>query len=147
MRRRRYKQRRPAMQKSFWRNRYIHIAAVSLIIVGVASFYVYQRVWVRNLVAEIENLEKQNEEAKQHLSTIKSEWVAASSIARIESAVGTLRLGLEPTKPVQNFTLRPKSDWEQSRYAGLMKALDKLQKNIPLVTSNEADAGELFDTE
>lgn len=146
MRRRRYPKRRPMMPKSFWRNRYLRITAVSLIIVGAASFYVYQRVWVRNLVAEIENLEKQNETAKENLSTIKSEWVAASSIAQIESEIGDLRLGLEPTKPVQNFTLRPKSGWEQSRYAGLIRALDKLHKNIPLVTSNEADAGELFDT-
>ena len=135
------------MPGSFWRNRYIRITALSLIIVGAASFYVYQRVWVRNLVAEIESLEKQNETAQEHLSTIKSEWVAASSIVQIESSIGSLRLGLQPTKPVQNFTLRPKSDWERSRYAGLVKALDKLQKNIPLVTSNEADAGELFDTE
>jgi hypothetical protein len=119
--------------------------SILLVVVAIASFYVYQRVWVRNLVTEIGELELQNERAGERLETIKSDWMAASSISNIEAAVRDYRLGLEPTRPSQNFTLRPYQNGDQGRYAGLIRAIEKLQKNIPLVSPNEVDAGELFD--
>ena len=73
--------------------------------------------------------------------------MAASSISNVEILVEELRLELEPTRPSQNFTLRPDAGQERSRYAGLVKALEKLKGSIPLVSSNEADASVLFDEE
>jgi hypothetical protein len=131
----------------FWRNRYIRMVWMILVIVTVASFYIYQRVWVRRLVGEIELLQEENGQARQSLADLKSDWMTASSIANVEAMVGTLNLGLEPTKPLQNYTLRPRPDRWQSRYSGLLKAFEKLKGNIPLVSSNEADARELFDGE
>lgn len=147
IRTRNYRKRRSTGPVQYWGNQYIRIVGIILIIVTVASFYIYQRVWVRGLVDDIEQLEQQNDRAKEFLTDIKSDWMAASTITNIETRMGELRLGLKPTKPSQNYTLRPRQDQERSRYAGLMKAFEKLKGNIPLVSSNEADAGELFDGE
>jgi hypothetical protein len=67
-----------------------------------------------------------------------------SSISMVESLLAERNLKLEPTSPSRNFTLRPNSGRERSRYAGLVKALEKLKGSIPLVSPSEADAGVLF---
>jgi hypothetical protein len=113
----------------------------------MASFYIYQRVWVRNLITEVEALGKKNEIAQKRLAILKSEWMLASSISKIEATVDSLHLGLKPTSPSQNLALRPQSGWRNSRYAGLIEALKKLKGGIPLVSPNEADAKELFEAE
>jgi len=128
-----------------FQNRYVRILGLIVIVVTVASFYIYQRVWVRNLVEEVEKLQDRNQRAGDYLATVESDWMAASSIANIETKIGELRLAMEPTRPSQNFTLRPLAEQEYDRYAGLIKAFEKLKGNIPLVSSNEADASELFD--
>lgn len=130
-----------------WKNRYLRIVGLIMVITLIASFYIYQRVWVRRLVAEVEDIRDRTEEARLHLTTLKAEWVSASSIAGIEAAVDSLRLGLRPTIPAQNYVIRPQSDWEKGRYAGLIRALEKLRGNIPLVAPSEAEANQLFDNE
>lgn len=129
-----------------FQNRHIRIVGIIVMVVAVASFYIYQRVWVRNLVEEIERLQDRNQRAGEDMAAVKSEWMAASSIANIETRIGELRLHLTPTRPSQNFILRPLGGQESNRYSGLMKAFEKLKGSIPLV-SNEADASELFDEE
>jgi hypothetical protein len=117
---------------------------IIVILVTVASFYIYQRVWVRNLVAENKMMEARNDRTREHLAALKSEWMKATSISNLEILVAKLDLELEPTSPSQNFTLRPDGGRERSRYAGLVKALEKLKGSIPIVSPNEADAGVLF---
>jgi cell division protein FtsL len=126
-------------------NRYLRIVGVIVVIVVVASFYIYQRVWVRNLVDEIGQLQQRNDQARENLAMVRSEWMAASSIANVETLVGEMKLGLKPTRPSQNFTLSPDREQNLNRYTGLVRAFEKLTNNIPLVSSNEADAGELFE--
>ncbi len=140
-----YRRRQPIKALRFTGNKYVRIVGIILVIVTIASFYIYQRVWVRNLVCEISQVEDKNEKAGMYLAAVKSEWMAASSMANIEVRIDDLKLDLKPTKPSQNYTLCPKTDRDRSRYAGLVKAFESLKGKIPLVSSNEADARELFD--
>ena len=144
---RKYRSGRIGRSVRILQNPYIRIVGAIVVVVAVASFYIYQRVWVRNLVEEIDGLQNRNIRIGENLASIKSEWMAASSIANIEARIGEFRLALEPARPSQNFTLRPPAGGESDRYAGLIKAFEKLKGSIPLVSSNEADAGELFEEE
>lgn len=139
--------RRRRKKTELLRNRYLQIAAVFGLVIMISSFYIYQRVWVRNLISEIEDIEKQTETARLASANLKSKWMAASSMTAIEERIEKRKLGLGPTRPTQNLTLRPGEKADQSRYAGLLKALDKLKTNFPLVSSNDAEAGQLFETE
>ena len=145
IRSRSYKRRRPFRASRFTGGKYVRVVGIILVIVTVASFYIYQRVWVRNLVGEISRLEDHNETAGLYLAAVKSEWMAASSMSNIEIRINDLKLDLIPSIPSQNYTLSPPNDQGRSRYAGLVKAFESLKGNIPLVSSNEADASELFD--
>jgi hypothetical protein len=126
-------------------NRYVRIVGVIVVIVVVASFYIYQRVWVRNLVDEIGQLQQRNDQARENLALVRTGWMAASSITNVETLVGEMKLDLKPTRPSQNFTLSPDREQNLNRYTGLVRAFEKLTNNIPLVSSSEADAGELFE--
>lgn len=127
------------------RDIYPKIALVFLGIIVMASFYVYQRVWVRNLILEVEQLEEQNETAAMELHQIRQDWMAASSIANMEARIKDFRLRMRPTLPDQNLALEVLSDNDLGRYAGLMKALEKIKTHIPVVSPNEAGAKELFE--
>ena len=59
-----------APTKGFWRNRYFRIVLTIFIITLVSSFYVYQRVWVRRLVKENEQIAKQTENARLYLARL-----------------------------------------------------------------------------
>ena len=124
--------------------RYLRIISLILIITAVASFYIYQRVWVRGLVEEIDQLRELNKAAEQKTAMLRVEWMAASSIANVEAAATAMNLGLAPTRPSQNLVIQPEVEWEKDRYAGMMKAWEKLRGSIPLVKSNEAQAGQLY---
>jgi cell division protein FtsL len=129
------------------RDPYVRIGGAILIIIVAASFYIYQRVWVRSLIAETEQLQKRNEQIRQQTSLLRSEWMSATSIASLETTIAEKGLALEPTKPTQNMALRPRPEWEGGRYEGLLKALEKLAGHVPLVRSNEAEASQLFQDE
>ena len=43
-----------------------------VVIVAASSFYIYQRVWVRNLITQIEEMEQRNEEARMQMGLLKS---------------------------------------------------------------------------
>jgi hypothetical protein len=145
IRRRKYRRSRSARSRRFWKNRYVMIVAVIAVIVATASFYIYQRVWVRNMIAEIETMQKRNEDARLQMRLLKSKWVSASSIASIETAVAEHKLALEPTKPTQIMALRPPQELRQGRYAGLWRAIEKIANHMPLIKTNEAQAKELFE--
>jgi len=145
----RYQWMRPVRPRTVWRNRYLRLVSIILIITAVASFYIYQRVWVRNLVAEIDRMRNRNERAMQQVAALKTDWTTATALSNVELTVQTMGLGLRPTRPSQNFiisTIVKEKDVEEGRYAGLVKALGKLKGNFPTVTTNEADAKELFQT-
>ena len=139
-----YWRRSHTRKKSLARNRYLRIMGVALSVILISSFYIYQRVWVRNLVSDIERLEQRNELAQEKLDALKSEWMNASSIAAIDNAIQERKLALEPTKPMQNLALQSLEPEDAGRFAGLVKALEKLKSNIPVVKSNDAQAKELF---
>lgn len=143
--RRKYRRSRAVRSRRFWENRYVIIVAGILVIVATASFYIYQRVWVRNMIAQIEVMQQRNEAARQQMGMLKSEWVAASSIASVEMTIAKRRLALEPTKPTQIMALVPPQEWHRNRYAGLWRALEKIAEHMPFVRTNEAEAKELFE--
>lgn len=143
--RRKYRRSRRTRSRRFWENRYVIIVAGILVVVATASFYIYQRVWVRNMIVQIEVMQQRNEDARQQMGILKSEWVAASSITSIETTVAEHRLALKPTNPTQIMALVPPREWHRSRYAGLWRALEKLAQNMPFMRTNEAEAKELFD--
>lgn len=142
-----YMRRPRSKHNGFLANRYLRLVLLMMIVILVASFYVYQRVWVRNLITEIEELEEQNETAGRHLNSLKAEWAAASSIAGIEESIESMQLGLKPTKPSQNLMVQPPADIDGGRYAGMLKALEKLKGSIPIVAPSEAEAQRLFKAE
>jgi len=130
---------------SWWRNRYVRIVTFILVVTGIASLYIYQRVWVRDLVTGNDLLQERNDRTRFHLARLKSEWTLASSMAGVEAAIVEMNLALEPTRPYQNLVLQPPPrESNPDRYAGLMKALDKLRGHFPLVKTTEAQAGQLF---
>lgn len=126
--------------------RYLRIIAAILLIVTVASFYIYQRVWVRNLDARIKNLESKNEKIWECRARLEARWMAASSIAGVETAIDKFGLDLRPTKPSQNRDLPVSPDRTGGRLAGLVNALEKLKENIPILSPNDAEAEQLFET-
>jgi hypothetical protein len=137
--------RRPKRSRSLWRNRYLRLVGLLVIIITMSSFYIYQRVWVRNLVAEVDQLKQRNAEARNDLAALKTEWGKASSLGSLEEAIEAFKLDLRPTEPTQNLALRRPSDLGGGRYSGVLNAVKKLVQNIPLVTSSQADAGQLFE--
>jgi cell division protein FtsL len=143
--RRKYRRSRLARRRRVPENRYVIIVAVILIIVATASFYIYQRVWVRNMIAEIEVMQQRNEDARQQMGLLRSQWVASSSIASIETAVAERKLALEPTRPTQIMALVPPQEWQPGRYAGLWRALVKIVEHVPVVRTNEAEAKQIFE--
>jgi len=137
----------PRLQpKRLFRDRYVGIIVFILVVVLISSFYIYQRVWVRDLISKISQAETRNDTARQKLSDLKSEWVTASSIVNVEANIQRNQLGLIPTKPMQNLALQLMIEKENpGRYAGLMKAMEKLKNNLPMVQTNQAEAQQLFE--
>jgi hypothetical protein len=134
-------------QKSFWRDRYFRIVATILAVTLISSFYVYQRVWVRRLVNENELILKQTENARLYLARLQEDWARASSLTNIEMSLQSLQLDLKPTLPAQNVSLpldltpdSIKVNTDPGKYAGIVKALDKVKNHIPLIESNDAEA-------
>lgn len=142
-----YHPRRSESPLHYLRNRYVRTVMMIMLVILVSSFYVYQRVWVRRLVQENETIQKQTEQARLYLGRMQEDWARASSLACIESALQTLNLDLKPTLPAQNLSLpleiapdTSKIVADPGRYAGLLKAMDKLKSHLPMVTPTEAEA-------
>lgn len=137
----------PRLQpKRLFRDRYLGIIVFILVVVLISSFYIYQRVWVRKLISEIARTEARNDSARQVLSGFKAEWVTASSIVNVEADIQRSQLGLMPTKPTQNLALPLVFEKENpGRYAGFIKAMEKLKDNLPMVQTNQAEAQQLFE--
>lgn len=145
-RRRVYKKRRVKSGKRFLpESNYLRIVLISLVIVALSSSYIYLRVWVRDLDDEISELKADNERVDKYLASLKTEWAAASSLSGIENSLVRFDLALKPTLPTQNLVIRPELIEDEGRYAGLIKALEKIKGNIPVLTSSEAEANPLFE--
>jgi hypothetical protein len=144
---------RSAPPQPLLRNRYLRVVAAIVIIVIASSFYVYQRVLVRRLIAENELIDKQTVQARLSLAGLERAWSHASSLASVETALDSLDINLRPTAPAQNLALpadlQPldtiRLEEETGRYAGLVKALDKLKSHVPVVTPAEAEAKGFLD--
>lgn len=126
-------------------NRFVRIIIFTLTIVSLASVYIYQRVWVRELDDEIKELQKKNELAEEFLSELKIEWIEASTLVNVENAISEHKLGLQPTMPNQNLVVSPLMNQEQGRFAGFFKAVDKLKDGIPFIAPSEAEANQIFE--
>jgi hypothetical protein len=128
------------------------LIGITLLVIVVSSFYIYQRVWVRTLVAYNEKLEKRNEVTRQRLAQLEAAWMTASSLGSMEAAITYDELGLEPTKPSQNFIVQwaPPSPTVPEKpdgpYAGLAKAWSKLKQNMPVVEPAQVEAQPLFES-
>ncbi|MEZ5360273.1 MAG: hypothetical protein R3F48_15765 [Candidatus Zixiibacteriota bacterium] len=145
-RRRVYKKRGMNLRKRLLpESNYLRIVMLSLVIVALSSSYIYLRVWVRALDDEIKVLKEDNERIDKYLSSLKTDWVAASSLTGVEQSLEHFKLALQPTLPTQNFVIRPEMIQDDNRYAGLLKALEKIKGNIPVITSSEAEANQLFE--
>lgn len=131
---------------------FLRLIGITLLVIMVSSFYIYQRVWVRTMVAYNEKLEKRNDLTRQRLAQLEAAWMTASSLGSVETAIMDGQLGLEPTKPSQNFTVQavlpapPVPEAPDGPYAGLAKALGKLKQNMPMVEPAQAEAQPLFET-
>lgn len=131
---------------------FLRLIGITLLAILISSFYIYQRVWVRTMVATNEKLEKRNDVTRQRLAQLEAAWMTASSLGSIETAILDGELLLEPTKPSQNFVVQvvlpaaPVSEKPEGPYAGLSKALGKIKQNMPMVESVEAEAEPLFKT-
>lgn len=123
----------------------MQIFTVTLILIGVASFYIYQRVWVRNLVMEVERLEEKNQEAREFMALMQSDWQAAISLAELEVKIDRWKLALRPTVPTQNLAMSLQPGTAGGRFGGLVQAFDKLKSHLPFVSLNETEAEELFE--
>ena len=126
---------------------YVRIIVISLIVVTLASFYIYQRIWVRQLDATNRQLQERNEVARDHLMSLKDAWVSQSTLAAVEESLSRWQLKLRPTLPPQNLTLTPGSSMTTGRYAELVRALEKLKENMPLIGTTEAEANQLFESQ
>lgn len=130
---------------------FLRLIGITLLVIVVSSFYIYQRVWVRTLVAYNEKLEKRNDVTRQRLAQLEAAWMTASSLGSVEAAIMYDELGLEPTKPSQNFTVQlvppapPVPEEPQGPYAGLAKAWGKLRQNMPMVEPAQVEAQPLFE--
>jgi hypothetical protein len=131
---------------------FLRLIGITLLAIMISSFYIYQRVWVRTMVGYNEKLEKRNDVTRQRLAQLEAAWMTASSLGSIEAAIQDGQLGLEPTKPSQNFTVQavlpaaPVPEKPEGPYAGLAKALGKLKQNMPTVEPAQAEAQPLFKT-
>ncbi|NMC44497.1 MAG: hypothetical protein GYA46_11315 [candidate division Zixibacteria bacterium] len=131
---------------------FLRLIGITLLAILISSFYIYQRVWVRTMVAYNEKLEKRNDVTRQRLAQLEAAWMTASSLGSIETAILDGGLGLEPTKPSQNFVVQavlpvvPSPEKPDGPYTGLATALGKLKQNMPIVESAEAEAEPLFKT-
>lgn len=125
-------------------NALARIIISALILISLASFYIYQRVWVRRLDSEISLLRDRNERVERRLAELKKELAGATSITGLEKNIAEMKLGLCPSTPAQNIAVRMMA-LDSDRYTGLFKALDKLKEGIPLITPNEAEANQLFE--
>ena len=132
-------------QKNLPGKNYLRIVGLSLIVVCLSSCYIYLRVWFRDLDGEISTLRERNENAERYLATLKTDWISASSIANMEQSISDMKLGLAPTIPAQNLVIKPDIRLDDSRYTGLFKALDKITDHLPIVSSSEAEAKQLFE--
>lgn len=118
-----------------------------VVIIFVSSFYIYQRVWVRRLISQNDRIQRQTEQARLNLAGLERQWAQASSLTSVEAALEAQDLPLRPTAPSQNLILQPPTGPDSTapaadpgKYAGLVKALDKLKSHLPVVTDNEANA-------
>jgi hypothetical protein len=145
--RRSYKRRNRTRQKNVPANKFARIILFSLIIVIIASFYIYQRVWVRKLDSENKELKKRNLLAEQYLNDLRKEWVEISTMKNVEELVAEFKLDLRPTSPAQNFVIYPDQIVEDKEYAGLERALKKLKDGLPKIAPSEAEAKQLIDKE
>ncbi len=144
-RKRVYRRRGVVKQKKLPGGNYLRIVLLSLVIVAFSSCYIYLRVWVRDLDDEIKVLRDKNEHAERYLASLKTEWATASSLTGLEQSLDEFKITMRPTVPTQNLVIRPELREDDSRYAGLFKALDKLTGNIPVVSSSEVEANQLFE--
>ncbi|MEE9442780.1 MAG: hypothetical protein V3V99_08945 [candidate division Zixibacteria bacterium] len=143
---RRYKtKRRSSRKNNLPVNRFVRLILFTLTVVFLASVYIYQRVWVRELDNEIKKLQKKNELAEEFLSELKIDWIEASTLINVEKAIAVHKLGLQPTMPHQNLIVNPVLYEDRGRYAGFFKAFDKLKEGIPFIAPSEAEANQLFE--
>lgn len=130
---------------------FFRLITVTLVVIVISSFYIYERVWVRNLIAENEKIERRNDITRKRLADVEAAWMTASSLASIEVAIQERQLGLEPTKPSQNVTIqevlavRPVSPQPTGPYTGLGRAWNKLKRNVPVVEPAQVEAQPLFE--
>ncbi|MFH1698963.1 MAG: hypothetical protein ABIE07_00110 [Candidatus Zixiibacteriota bacterium] len=128
-------------------NRFVRLIFLTLTIVSLASVYIYQRVWVRELDDEIKELQKKNELAEGFLSELKIDWIEASTLINVEKTIAVHKLGLEPTMPHQNLVVNPALNEDRGRFAGFFTAFDKLKEGIPFIAPSDAEANQLFEEE
>ncbi len=127
------------------RGRIVPIVVGAAILMGLASFYIYQRVWVRSLISDIDQLRDTNQSARLVASDLRARWMSASSLKTIEEILVASKMDLRPTPPVRNLSLKPDMTvTSSSRFAGLSRAMEKIRKSVPLISTNDADAGEIF---
>jgi cell division protein FtsL len=133
------------LQQQLARSRYIRLLALLAVVIVVCSFYIYQRVWVRDLLDEVKTLEDQNEMLLRETADLESSWARASSLRSIENLIADRQLGLTPAEPSQYLALVPLQE-VPGRFDGFRAALRKLRDNLPIVSSSRAEAFEGTDS-
>lgn len=126
-------------------SRVLPIVVGAVILMGLSSFYIYQRVWVRSLITEIDQLKATNQTAHLVSSDLRAKWMSASSLKTIEEILLASKTNMRPTPPARNLSLKPDMTTTSSgRFAGLSRAMEKIRKSVPLLSTNDAEAGEIF---
>jgi len=119
------------------------------IIVGsfilLACLYIWQRVYVLNLVREVSTLEKEKVDLKDLLKKTEIEVTELSRLNRIEP-IAIAQLGLMRTGTENLYTLTPRK--VEKKLEGIdevVAALKKIADNLPILNETKASTDSIFE--
>ncbi|MDF1544773.1 MAG: cell division protein FtsL [bacterium] len=125
-------------------HRYLTMSLLSLAILLVSCFHVWQRVMVLDLVQEVGQLRDDHDRLEDNLKKVGAEISALSMSSRIERyAVDSL--GMKPIKAEQLYTLVP-HETESTRpdeLTVMARAIKRVADYMPVITEADVHAREL----
>ena len=122
--------------------------AVTIIVgsfIHLACIYIWQRVYVLNLVREVSTLEKEKVDLKDLLKKTEIEVTELSRLNRIES-IAIAQLGLMRTGTENLYTLTPqKVEKKPEGIDEVVAALKKIADNLPILNETKASTDSIFE--
>lgn len=114
-------------------------------VIALACIHVWQRVYVIQLIGEVEEYRDDNRKLVDLLKKSKVEAINLTRLSRLEK-ISSEELGLSHGNFHNMYTLKlDNNDYREQGIDEVVKSLKKLADNLPIVSETRAETIELFE--